>query len=462
MLGAIIGDIVGSRWEFSPTNDYDFELFSDRNSFTDDTICTIAVADALLHDKDFGASLHEWCRRYPAPMGGYGGRFRMWVMSDRPQPYGSFGNGSAMRVSAVGWYYNTLEEVRREAAKTAQCTHNHPEGVKGAVAVAEAIFKFRRIRRDHVPEAKEIKSVCAEVAKAHAYDIESIRLEAVRNKFEGSCQGTVPVAIWIITRSHGFEDAVRKAVALGADADTLADIVGAIAEAIWGIPEWIKRRALTYLPEEIKSVLRDFRGAVWQRTKEAMEKEKLEKEKKRAEEDEEMKQYLVLMFWKLAYGNPNDPLLHHRWTAPDQGKPATKDSWKCEPMPQGEEVSTLNVKIFVDFPSMDILRKGHIPASQEDHWFMYCDDEYIRYYRSWTGMCAFEARYVRIPDGYAIMSLKINRNLCEFGVNGDEPGKALFIHLISAQTGHDGLETWNNFEAAWKKQYYKNLKNEKS
>lgn len=106
MLGAIIGDIVGSRWDFSPTNDYNFELFSDKNSFTDDTICTVAVADALLHDSDdFGAYIHKWCRKYPHPMGGYGGRFAKWVMSDNPQPYGSYGNGSAMRVSPIGWWY---------------------------------------------------------------------------------------------------------------------------------------------------------------------------------------------------------------------------------------------------------------------------------------------------------------------------------------------------------------------
>ena len=101
MLGAIIGDIVGSRWEFDPTNDYDFEMFSQENSFTDDTVCTVAVADAIAKGRDYGESLHEWCRRYPSPMGGYGGRFRQWVMSDEPKPYGSYGNGSAMRVSPV-------------------------------------------------------------------------------------------------------------------------------------------------------------------------------------------------------------------------------------------------------------------------------------------------------------------------------------------------------------------------
>ena len=119
MLGAIIGDIVGSRWEFNPTNDYNFEWLSDQNDFTDDTICTVAVADALLKDRDFGESIHDWCNRYPHPMGGYGGRFAQWVHSDNPQPYNSFGNGAAMRVSPVAHWFDTVDEVLDAAAATA-------------------------------------------------------------------------------------------------------------------------------------------------------------------------------------------------------------------------------------------------------------------------------------------------------------------------------------------------------
>ena len=131
MLGAIIGDIVGSRWEFNPTNDYNFELFSEKNGFTDDTICTIAVADALLYCSDnYGKYINEWCRRYPHPMGGYGGRFAKWVQSDDPQPYGSFGNGSAMRVSPIGMWFDDEDKIYPEAEKTAACSHNHPEGIK--------------------------------------------------------------------------------------------------------------------------------------------------------------------------------------------------------------------------------------------------------------------------------------------------------------------------------------------
>ena len=138
MIGTIIGDIVGSRFEFHNTNSIDFELFTPECSFTDDTICTVAVADALLRDEDFGKVIHEWCRRYPCPMGGYGGRFAQWVHSDSPQPYNSFGNGSAMRVSPCG-YISHLDDALRHAEASASCSHNHPEGIRGAVVVAHAI-----------------------------------------------------------------------------------------------------------------------------------------------------------------------------------------------------------------------------------------------------------------------------------------------------------------------------------
>ena len=132
MLGAIIGDIAGSRFEFNPTNDYNFEFFTKECNFTDDTICTIAVADALLQHRGFGESIHEWCRRNPHPMGGYSGRFAAWVRSDNPQPYNSFGNGAAMRVSPVAWWSQDVITVEELAKETAQCTHNHPEGIKGS------------------------------------------------------------------------------------------------------------------------------------------------------------------------------------------------------------------------------------------------------------------------------------------------------------------------------------------
>ncbi len=263
MLGAIIGDIAGSRFEFSPTNDYNFELFSNECSFTDDTICTVAVADALLRNRDFGESIHDWCRRYPHPMGGYGGRFAAWVMSDNPQPYNSFGNGAAMRVSPVAWWSKDLSGVEILAKETSQCTHNHPEGIKGAQAVAAAIYEclFMRLdflKKNKAPTKDDIINIGLKRAlELSGYNIR-LSLKNVQNHFDETCQGTVPVALWIISESSSFEDALRRAVSLGADADTLGAIVGSIAEAIWDIPDEMKQQALSFLPQEMKDVVTEF------------------------------------------------------------------------------------------------------------------------------------------------------------------------------------------------------------
>ena len=254
MLGAIIGDIVGSRWEFDPTNDYDFEWLSEENGFTDDTICTVGVADALLNGRDFGVSIHDWCNRYPHPMGGYGGRFAGWVHSDNPQPYNSFGNGAAMRVSPVAYWFKNIDEVLDAAAGTALPSHNHDEGIKGAQTVALAIFKALQYGQDAPEHIDEILADCVEFS---GYDI-NIRKEDVINRFDETCQGTVPVALWIIGESTSFEDAIRKAVSLGADADTLGAIVGSIAEAIWGVPVDLRQGILEYLPEEMRAIVEKF------------------------------------------------------------------------------------------------------------------------------------------------------------------------------------------------------------
>lgn len=258
MLGAIIGDIVGSRFEFNPTNDFNFELFTDECGFTDDTICTCAIADALLNGKDFGDSLHKWCRLYPHPKGSYGGRFAQWVHSDNPQPYGSYGNGSAMRVSPVGWLNYSRTYILSSAEQTASCTHNHPEGIKGAQAVALAIHVANAGRRCNQSATDIVKNVIKECVEFSGYNI-NIRKEDVQNRFDETCQGTVPVALWIINQSNGFEEAVRRAVSLGADADTLGAIVGSIAEAIWGIPETIKASALSHLDDRMKKLLHKWK-----------------------------------------------------------------------------------------------------------------------------------------------------------------------------------------------------------
>lgn len=270
MLGAIIGDIVGSAYEFNRTNDYNFELFPSSANFTDDTICTIAVADALLRGRDFGESLHEWCRRYPNPKGGYGGRFSEWVRSDNFRPYNSLGNGSAMRVSPVGWWCDNPYKVLTTARASAECTHNHGEGIAGAQAVAAAIMCCRQWRKSTSPYVDKtitpenilkygLKRSLDIIGIAQPDGRFELNLNYYRNRFDETCGGTVPVALYIVMTSTSFEDAVRRAVSLGADADTLGAIVGSIAEVIWGIPEWMKAKALSYLPEEMLNVLSRFR-----------------------------------------------------------------------------------------------------------------------------------------------------------------------------------------------------------
>lgn len=261
MLGAIIGDIVGSAYEFNSTNDYNFEMFKDGSSFTDDTICTIAIADALLKGRDYGESLHDWCRRYMKPKGGFGGRFRKWVESDHPQPYGSYGNGSAMRVSPIGMWFSDRKEAAEEAKKSAECTHNHKWGIRGAVATVEAIhtaYHDEELRDcDAEKRRKKAMNIGIEVAVDNYYN-SSVDLEDYRNRFDETCEGTLPPALHIIANSSSFEDAIRQAVSLGADADTLGAIVGGIAEHIWGIPEWMKQKAMSYLTDEMKAVVYTF------------------------------------------------------------------------------------------------------------------------------------------------------------------------------------------------------------
>lgn len=458
MLGAIIGDIVGSRWEFNPTNDYNFELFSDENGFTDDTICTVAVADAILRDRDFGESIHEWCRRFPHPMGGYGGRFAQWVRSDNPQPYNSYGNGAAMRVSPVAWAKLNAGGMMPMAQQTAECTHNHPEGIKGAQTVALAIHYAIEMRvATSQPNAKDISAILDKCVKFSGYNI-NIKKEDVINRFDETCQGTVPVALWIIGQSTSFEDAIRKAVSLGADADTLGAIVGSIAEAIWGIPEEMQMKALEYLHNGMKSVVLRFYDRFVKNSilrgygdegaaRDLMLEEEEEEMNRQTADDDEKKQFQAIMLWKLGLGDMNK-LFNNENPMPDKTKVAKDTSWKTEPMPQTDS-SRIKTTIIFSVEDMEIIRKGHIPEAMEDHWFMYCDDEYIRYYRSWTGMCAFEAHFYKKEGQYIVDELCINHGLVEFGVNGDESGVALFAYLLVAEMGGDAMGAWETYLKIW-------------
>lgn len=251
MLGAIIGDIVGSRFEFNNTRDLGFELFGSGCSFTDDTICTIAVADAMINNKPYDQTLQSWCRKYPYPHGGYGGSFAGWIHQDDPKPYNSFGNGSAMRVSPTAWLCGTLGATLRNAEKSAQVTHSHPEGIKGAKCVAHVIW-YLRCSGGFTTYRNGIDEIVEKYYPGYRF------LEFAPGVFNETCQGTVPLCFQILAYSHSFEQAIRNAVAWGGDSDTIAAIVGSLAEPIWGIPEEIKQKALDLLPDEMKVVIYRF------------------------------------------------------------------------------------------------------------------------------------------------------------------------------------------------------------
>lgn len=255
MIGAIIGDIVGSKYEFNNTFDYNFKLFDKGCNFTDDTICTIAIADAILQAKDgipdasdFRESLLKWCRRYPNPMGGYGSGFSNWLTSKHPEPYDSFGNGAAMRVSPVSWAFENNVDAVRQAMMSAKVSHSHVEGMIGAAAVSNAIFSLRK------GEKKDMLNIIANVY----YGIKWEDRIPPRGKWAETCQECVPLAFKIVLDSDSFEDAIRNAVSYGGDSDTMGAIVGSIAEPLFGIPQEIKEKAMSYLPLDMKNVVTKF------------------------------------------------------------------------------------------------------------------------------------------------------------------------------------------------------------
>ena len=279
MLGAIVGDIVGSVYEWNNIKTKDFPLFRQDCFFTDDTVMTCAVAEAVMNGgqrEDFINAMKKYGQMYPNA--GYGGRFFHWLFSDDRKPYNSFGNGSAMRVSPCGWIMDCGFTARtgmwpsngQAVAKlSAEVTHNHPEGIKGAMATADAIFMCRYyfggyygdyeepINKNPTECKRRIKDY---IEREYRYDL-SQTIDKIRPTyiFNETCQDTVPQAIIAFLESTGFEDAIRNAISLGGDSDTLAAITGSIAEAAYGIPKDIKEKAYSYLDEPLKDVLRRWR-----------------------------------------------------------------------------------------------------------------------------------------------------------------------------------------------------------
>ena len=260
MYGAILGDIIGSPYEFDRgRKTKEFPLFSESCEFTDDTVVTIAVAEAFMdmrtgEDEDVTRDrlrtyLQKWGRRYPHA--GYGLRFSRWLQAKNPQPYGSYGNGSAMRVSSAGWLFDDLETVCRMARLSAEVTHNHPEGIKGAQATAAAIYLART--------GSTREGIKANIEENFRYDL-SRTCDEIRPGYHHveSCQETVPEAITAFLEGESFEDVIRTAVSLGGDCDTLTCIAGSMAEAFFGVPETLKVECRKRLSRELLTVLRRF------------------------------------------------------------------------------------------------------------------------------------------------------------------------------------------------------------
>lgn len=267
ILGAIAGDIIGSPYEFSRNNikTTEFPLISELSRFTDDSVMTAAIACALMNwkkgdnidesefEEAVKKSMLNFGRKYPRA--GYGGGFAKWLGSSNPQPYNSFGNGSAMRVSPVAWYFDDLESAERYAAASARPTHNHPEGIKGAQATAAAIFLARTGK-----SKSDIKSY---ISIRYGYDL-SRTLDEIRPDydFDATCQGSVPEAITAFLEGENFEDVIRRAVSIGGDSDTIAAIAGSIAHGMYGIPEEIEREIMPLLDENLRDELKRWEEAL--------------------------------------------------------------------------------------------------------------------------------------------------------------------------------------------------------
>ncbi len=266
MYGAMLGDMIGAPYEFNRGGKTkDFPLFTAHSHYTDDSVMTVAVAEALLDaGKDpeqtkelLVNAMRRWGKKEPDA--GYGGMFSLWLRQENPQPYGSYGNGSAMRASPAGWLYDTLEETRQAARLTAEVTHNHAEGIKGAECVAAVIFLARN--------GKSKEGIREYVTSAFGYDL-SRTCDEIRPGYRHveSCQETVPEAVTAFLEGDGFEDVIRTAVSLGGDCDTLTCIAGSMAEAYYGVPEALKEECRKRITPEMAEVLDRFEGKRKKRT----------------------------------------------------------------------------------------------------------------------------------------------------------------------------------------------------
>jgi ADP-ribosylglycohydrolase len=410
MLGAIIGDIVGSVYEYDNIKTKDFEFLTGKSFFTDDTIMTIAVADALLNGgtaDNFIDSMKKFGRLYPKA--DYGSNFGAWLMSNDRKPYNSWGNGSAMRVSPCAWFAKSLEEAEDLAERSAAVTHNHPEGIKGAKAVAAAIYLLRtrheretewepskpiptinsdddllkyleaeriiesvmseeELKRKKADQQAEIAAFVGSLDKKHTDAMAEIKeyieskygynlsrkLDDIRPnyRFDESCQGTVPEAIIAFLESDSFVDAIRNAISLGGDSDTLAAITGSIAEAYYGIPKWIINVTIKKLDDTLAKVI-------------------------------------------------------NAWH--DSGVSVISVAKKGNREIEGEfsKSSKIKEKFELSEKHLALIRYGLRPREMEDKWFIYYEDGRLFFHRSWTGKKIFEAQIKKCKSGYAITEILV-------------------------------------------------------
>lgn len=248
MIGAITGDYIGSIYEFDNTRDPNFPMIDSGKEITDDSICTIAIAFAILTQTPYGEALKEICRKHMYPMGGYGGGFLNWLSRESLQPYNSCGNGSAMRVSPVGWAFDKEDVMLREAEKSAACTHDHPEGIKGAQATAHAIWFFRH-HKDDIEGFKRLMT---------QYYPDWETFEKPFDQFNAVCQNTVPLCIQEVVNGFSYEDVMRKTILRGGDTDTNGAIAGAMAGARWGVPQNLWEAALATAEPDLKEIILAF------------------------------------------------------------------------------------------------------------------------------------------------------------------------------------------------------------
>ena len=588
MLGAVFGDIVGSAYEWNNVKTKDFPLKTSFTRYTDDSVMTLAVAQWLMTDPDLS---EEGLVREMQRLGrghfkaGYGGRFKTWLMSKDPQPYNSWGNGSAMRVSPVALYATSIEEALELARKTANVTHNHPEGIKGALSVAECVFICK--------EAKSIETAKEEIRRIipqkYGYNLNRT-LDEIRPvyKFDVSCQGSVPEAIITFLESTSLEDCVRNAVSIGGDSDTIAAIACSIYAANKGRrDESLMSQFTKYLPCDLRAIMERFEELVFpmkpirnsymvmdrvyagEYPREYDDKKSVDKIKqfKRfgithfidlTEEGElrpydqmlaspmlhirfpihdvsipaniesvkdligqiqgilnendrnkvyihcwggvgrtgtivgcllsyqhnydfeetmnaltkafsdcpksayretpetkeqrdfiaryaaEMKQEELgrqaLLMWKMGAGN-SAKRFNGENPIPQKTKVATKDSWNIEPMP--DKHTTIPMDENIPSAAMRIVKYGHIPDAMEDHWFMYCDETTIRYYRSWTGFCIYVAKYEDDGETCRITELTVNREPEQYTCTDNEHDAALFMALLTEEYGGDASKYWD-------------------